>query len=296
MCLIWGTTWLAIKIGLHTLGPLTGVGLRFVIASVFLFAVAAATKSLLPLREMPWKLIVVFSIMLFGLNYILTYEAETRLDSGLVSVLFGTLPFFTFGLGHLMVGEKTTPRIWSGALIAFAGVAVISLGGQVRGSPLFALCAIGAAAVSAFANVYAKRHSHHDPLVTLPPSMFIAGGTILIAGLIFERTDWPAVAGPASLASLLYLAIFGSGIAFFLNLWVLKRLPVWIVGLSSLIFPVIAITVGILFGGEHFGWREVAGSLLVIAGIAIALTTRAETSSDKTYSSSEFPSTSRSQT
>ncbi len=297
MCLIWGTTWLAIKIGLHTLGPLTGVGLRFVIAAAFLFIVAAATRALLPLREMPWKLIAVFAITLFGLNYILTYEAETRLDSGLVSVLFGTLPFFTFGLAHVMVGEKTTPRIWIGALIAFAGVAAISLGGQVRGSPLFALCAIAAAAVSAFANVYAKRHSHHDPLVTLPPSMFIAGATILIAGLIFERTDWPAVTGPASLAALLYLAIFGSGIAFFLNLWVLKRLPVWIVALSSLIFPVIAITVGILFGGEQFGWRELLGSLLVIAGIAIALTaTRAETSSDKTYSSSEFQSTSRSRT
>ena len=75
-----------------------------------------------------------------------------------------------------------------------------------------------------------------------------------------------------SLAALLYLAIFGSGIAFFLNLWVLKRLPVWIVGMSSLVFPVIAITVGILFGGEHFGTRELLGSLLVIAGMAIALT------------------------
>ncbi len=272
MCLIWGTTWLAIKIGLHALGPLTGVGLRFVIAGLFLFAVAAVARALRPLREMPWRLIVVFAIALFGLDYILTYTAETRLDSGLVSVLFGTAPFFTFGFGQVMVGERTTPRVWLGALIAFAGVVVISLTGQVRGSPLFALCAIGSAAVAAFANVYAKRHSHHDPLLTLPPSMFIAGSSILIVGLIFERTDWHAAVAPSSLAALLYLAIFGSGIAFFLDLWVLKRLRAWVVGMSSLIFPVIAITVGIVFGGEHFGWRELGGSLLVIAGIAIALT------------------------
>jgi drug/metabolite transporter (DMT)-like permease len=296
MCAIWGTTWLAIKIGLHTLGPLTGVGIRFLIAGVFLFGVAALTGALRPVREIPWKLVAVFATMLFGLNYILTYTAETRLDSGLVSVLFGTLPFFTFGLGHLMVGERTTPRIWTGALIAFSGVAVISLAGQVRGSPVFALCAVGAAAVSAFANVYAKRHSHHDPLLTLPPSMTIAGGVIFAAGLTFERTDWAAAFAPRSLAALLYLAIFGSGIAFFLNLWVLKRLPVWIVGMSSLIFPVIAITVGILFGGEHFGWRELAGSLLVIAGMAIALVRREETRSENTYSSSETRPTSRSRT
>ncbi|MBV8637752.1 MAG: EamA family transporter [Candidatus Eremiobacteraeota bacterium] len=277
MCLIWGTTWLAIKIGLHTLGPLTGVGLRFVIAALFLFAIAAVSGALRPLREIPWKLVAVFATTLFGLNYILTYAAETRLDSGLVSVLFGTLPFFTFGFGHVMVHERTTPRIWIGASIAFAGVAVISLAGQVQGSPLFALCAIAAAGVSAFANVYAKRHSHHDPLLTLPPSMFIAGAVILVAGLIFERTDWSAVTTAPSLAALLYLAIFGSGIAFFLNLWVLHRLPVWIVGMSSLIFPVIAITVGILFGGEQFGTRELAGSLLVIAGMAIALSAPQQT-------------------
>lgn len=272
MCLIWGTTWLAIKIGLHTLGPLTGVGVRFIIAAVFLYAVAAVSGALRPLRDVPWKLVAVFAITLFGLNYILTYTAETRLDSGLVSVLFGTLPFFTFGFGHAMVRERTTPRIWLGALIAFGGVAVISLAGQVRGSPLFALCAIAAAGVSAFANVYAKRHSHHDPLLTLPPSMFIAGAAIAIAGLLFEHTNWAAVMTAPSLAALLYLAIFGSGIAFFLNLWVLHRMPVWIVGMSSLIFPVIAITVGILFGGEHFSARELVGALLVIAGMAIALT------------------------
>lgn len=272
MCLIWGTTWLAIKVGLHTLGPLTGVGLRFVIAGLFLFGIAALTGALRPLREIPWKLIAVFATMLFGLNYVLTYVAETRLDSGLVSVLFGTVPFFTFGLGHLMVGEHTTPRIWIGALIALAGVAVISLAGQVHGSPLFAFSAVGAAGVSAYANVYAKRHSHHDPLLTLPPSMLLSGAAVLIVGLILERTDWPAVVAPSSLTALLYLAIFGSGIAFFLNLWVLKRLPVWTVGMSALVFPVIAITVGILFGGEHFGWRELGGSLLVIAGMGVALT------------------------
>lgn len=272
MCLIWGTTWLAIKVGLHALGPLTGVGCRFVIAGVFLYLIAAVRREVPPLEKLPWKVILVLAITLFGLNYVLTYTAETRLDSGLVAVLFGTLPFFAFGFAHAMIGERTTPRIWVGSLGAFAGVAIISLAGAAQGSPLFALAAIGAAASSAYANVYAKRHANLAPLVTLPPAMLIAGTAVLVIGLFAERTDPLRAFTGSSLAALLYLAICGSGIAFFLMMWVLQRLPVWIVGLSSLVFPVIAIAVGTLFGGEHVTPRELAGSALVVVGLSIALT------------------------
>src|SRR5215469_4868114 len=158
MCAIWGTTWLGIKFSLHYIPALTGVGLRFIIAGLVMYGVARVTLSLskgvsrsTASEGMPWKLIAVLAVFLFGLNYILTYTAETRLDSGLVAVLFGTLPFFVFAFGHVLADERTTPRIWIGAVIAFAGVAAISLTGQVRGSPLFALAAIGAAVSSAFA-------------------------------------------------------------------------------------------------------------------------------------------------
>jgi drug/metabolite transporter (DMT)-like permease len=271
MCLIWGTTWLAIKIGLRYLPPFTGVGFRFVVAGLLLFAVAGMRRESVPLRSMPWKLIAVLTVFLFGVNYILTYTAETRLDSGLVAVLFGTLPFFTFALAHYLAGEHTTPRVWLGAAVAFGGVALISLGVEVRGSPLYALCAIGAAASSAFANVYAKRHAHHPPLVTLPPSMLISGSAIAALGISFEPVHWDAALSPPSLLTLAYLAVLGSSIAFFLNLWVLKYIPVWIVGLSSLIIPVIAVAVGITIGHEAMSSKELAGSALVVAGIWIAL-------------------------
>lgn len=271
MCLIWGTTWLAIKVGLHALGPLTGVGLRFLIAGAFLFAVAAVRGQVRPLRELPWTLILVLSALLFGLNYVLTYLAETRLDSGLVAVLFGTLPFFAFGFAHALLGERTTPRVWIGSVAAFAGVAVISLAGPAQGSPLFALAAIGAAASSAFANSYAKRHSQHAPLRTLPPAMTIAGASVFAIGLFAERTDWHHALAGSSLAALLYLAIFGSGIGFFLLMWLLQRLPAGTVGIASLVFPVIAIIAGALFAGERVTVRELLGSGLVVFGLWIAL-------------------------
>lgn len=271
MCAIWGTTWLGIKISLHYAPPITGAGLRFIIAGLAMYAVAAALRKTRPLREMPWELIFVLAAFLFGLNYILTYTAETHVSSGLTAVLFGVLPFFMFGMGHYLIGERTTAVTWLGALLAFGGVAVISLEVDVHGSVWYALAAIAAAASSAFANVYAKRHAHNDPLVTLPPSMLIAGIVVSAIGLGAEHPDVHRVFSLPSWGALLYLALAGSGIAFFLNLWLLQRIAAWIVGMSSLIIPVIAVAVGVAFGGEHFGPRELLGAALVVAGVWIAL-------------------------
>ena len=271
MCAIWGTTWLGIKISLHYVPPIAGAGLRFVIAGLAMYAAAAAAKKLLPPREMPWKLILVLASFLVGLNYILTYTAETHMSSGLTAVLFGVLPFFVFGMGHYLVGERTTRMTWLGALLAFGGVAVISLEADVHGSVWYALAAVGAAASSAFANVYAKRHAGNDPLVTLPPAFLIGGGAVSLVGFLTEHPDAGRAFSLPSWGVLLYLALAGSGIAFFLNLWLLARIQVWIVGLSSLIIPVIAVAVGVAFGGEHFGMREMLGAALVIAGVWTSL-------------------------
>lgn len=271
MCVIWGTTWLAIKIGLHALGPLTGVGLRFLIAGVLLFGVAAVRGELRAPRNLPWKLIAVFAVFTFACDYTLLYAAETHVDSGLTSVLFGTLPFFTFGFARLLAGERVTARIATGSVAAFCGVAIVSLGGGVHGSPLYALAAIGAAIAASFATAYAKRVPAVSPLATLPPAMTIAGSGMLIAGLLFERTNWQHAFTGSSLGALLYLAIAGSGIAFCCMLWLLERLPAGVIGMSSLTFPVIAITAGVLYGGEHFTAGDLAGSALVLCGMAIAL-------------------------
>jgi drug/metabolite transporter (DMT)-like permease len=280
MCLIWGTTWLGIKISLQYLPPIAGAGTRFIIAGLAMYAIAAARGKLVPPHKIPWKLVGVLGAFLFGLNYILTYTAETHVSSGLVAVLFGVLPFFVFGIGHYTIGERTTPRTWAGAVLAFAGVAIISLATAISGSVWYALAAVGAALSSACANVYAKRHAHHDPLVTLPPSMLLAGIVVAAIGFASEHTDVARAFSLPSWEALLYLALIGSGLPFFLNLWLLKHIAVWIVGLSSLIIPVIAVAVGVLFGGEQFGPRELLGAALVIAGVWVALS-RPEAATDE---------------
>lgn len=271
MCSIWGTTWLVIKISLQYLPPIAGAGVRFIIAGVAMYLIAALRGRLVPPRELPWKLVLVLAAFLFGLNYILTYTAETHVSSGLVAVLFGVLPFFVFGLGHYMIGERTVPRTWIGAIVAFSGVAVISLAATISGSVWYALAAVGAAFSSAFANVYAKRYAHYDPLVTLPPSMLLAGVVVTVIGFASEHPNVALGFSLPSWGALLYLALIGSGLPFFLNLWLLRHIAVWIVGLSSLIIPVIAVAVGVIFGGEQFGPRELLGAALVLIGVWISL-------------------------
>jgi len=271
MCLIWGTTWFGIKVSLQYVPPLFGAGLRFVIAGLLMCIVAGMQRKIVPVRDLPWKVIAVFACFLFGLNYILTYTAETHVSSGLTAVLFGVLPFFIFALGHYLIDERSNAATWFGALLAFAGVAAISLSGGVHGSFWYALAAVGAAFSSAFANVYAKRHADEDPLVTLPPAMLLAGIAVAIIGLLTEPVQMQRAFSLPSWGAFLYLAIAGSCIAFFLNLWLLQRIRAWIVGMSSLIIPVIAVIVGVLFGGEAFGPHEAAGAVLVIAGVWIAL-------------------------
>jgi len=273
MCTIWGTTWLAIKVGLQGLPPITGVGVRFFVAALFLWALGRLVPGPRGAAP-PWRAIVVLAATLCGGNYALTYYAETGLASGLVAVLFGTLPFFVFAFGALLLGERVTFSAIAGAAFALAGVATISIGADTHGSLRYVLAALGAAAISAFAIVQLKKLAASDPFRTLPPAMLLSGVTMTIAGAIFEHPDWARGASAGSVGAVLYLAVLGSGIAFYLNHWLLQRLATWVVGLSALVVPVIAVTVGALLGGEAFGLKELAGAVLVIAGVWLALRSR----------------------
>ncbi|HEY4439126.1 MAG TPA: EamA family transporter [Candidatus Elarobacter sp.] len=272
MCLIWGTTWLAIKIGLRALPPVTGAGVRFVIAALFLWALAGAIRAPRGTKA-SWRTILILALTLFGGNYTLTYFAEMGLASGLVAVLFGTYPFFLFGLGALLLGERAGPTAIAGAALALGGVAVISLVGDVHASWPYVVATLGAAAISAVGSIALKRAAATDPFRTLPPAMLIAGLVMAVVGTIFEHPSLDRALSPSSIGAVLYLAIFGSGIAFSLNQWLYKHLETWVVGLSTLIFPVIAVAAGAIGGGEAFGWRDLLGAALVLAGVWLALRT-----------------------
>jgi drug/metabolite transporter (DMT)-like permease len=269
--LIWGTTWLGIKVSLVSIPPIAGAGFRFILAGLALYAVALALRIDLRKNAAPWHLIVVLAVTMFGLNYALTYLAETHLASGLVAVLFGTMPFFIFGFAHALIGERANRATILGAVLAFAGVATISLVGNARGDFFYVVAALIASASSGFANVYLKRFSASEPFATLPPAMILAGVGLTASGLSFEHIDAARALAPISMIALVYLALCGSALAFYLNHWLLQRITSGAMGLSALIIPVIAVAVGAFAGGERLNVRDGLGALLVIVGIWISL-------------------------
>src|SRR5471030_2700416 len=183
ICAIWGSTWLAIKVALTGMPPLIGVGARFLVAGLFLYLVAAIVRPP-PGKRTPFSLVLVLAAMLFGGNYVFTYFSETHLSSGLVAVLFGTLPFFILLFSAAMLGERVTPLAVGGAVVALGGVVVITLTGE-GGQLIYILAALLASAQSAFGNTYLKRFAHTEPLRTLPPAMLLSGVVTLACGLIF---------------------------------------------------------------------------------------------------------------
>ena len=272
--LIWGTTWFGIKLSLEAIPPLSGAGFRFILAGGLLYALALVLRVDLRRAAPPWHLVAVLALTMFGINYALTYLAETHLASGLVAVLFGTMPFFIFGFAYFMVGERAGLATLFGALLALAGVAVISLTGDVRGDLLYVAAVLVASASSGFANVYLKRFARAEPLATLPPAMLLAGLGLLVWGLSVEHVDPARALSPGSLGALLYLAAGGSAFAFYLNHWLLQRIPSGVMGLSALMIPVLAVAVGVVLGGETFALRDLLGALLVIGGVSLALAPR----------------------
>lgn len=158
---------------------------------------------------------------------------------------------------------------WIAIKIALTDVVAISFSGD-GGTWTAIVAALAASAISAYSYIYIKLQSDSDPFETLPPAMLFSGIVMALAGAALERTDPHVFLAARPLLATLYLGIAGSGIAFFLNLWLLARLAAWTVGLSSLLVPVIAVAIGALVGHETFGPRELAGTAFVCAGVWLA--------------------------
>jgi drug/metabolite transporter (DMT)-like permease len=275
LILIWGTTWAVIRVGLRGLPPFTGVALRFAIAAVVLFIAARLSGAKLSRGRRVLALGAVNAVLSFSLCYGVVYWAEQWVPSGLASVLFATFPLMVALLAHLLLpNERLRMASAVGILVGFLGVVVIfsedleKLGGrEVTSAAMVFLLAPLAAAV---ANVSVKRWGKgiHPLSLTAPP---MAATALIMMPLVwtFER-DLPLSFDRTSVGALLYLAIAGTAVTFFLYFWLLDRLPATRLSLITYAVPVVAVAVGTLVLGEPFTGRMLIGSLLVLIGVVLA--------------------------
>ena len=276
LILIWGTTWAAIRIGLRGIPPLTGVALRFAIASTALFSLTPVFGVKLGRAPNERWLWCVNGLLTFALPYGILYWAEQWVPSGLAAVLFATFPLLTAVIAHfLLPGERLTARGIVGILIGFAGVAVIfsedfhTLGGSkvATAAAILLISPVSAA----FGGVAVKRWGAGvHPISTSAVPM---GLTAVLMGILafFLESGRPVTFNTPSILALLYLALCGSALPFTLYFWLLKHQTATSMSLINYVTPVIAVSVGTLFLNELFTVRIVIGAVLVILGVGVVL-------------------------
>jgi len=272
LCVIWSSTWLAIKWGLEDLPPISFAALRFVIAIIALLAVSLGRVPLLPRNRADWVLLGFTGVLMFAVNYGLLFWGELHVSSGLAAVLQAIIPVAGMVFAHWLLPNE--PMRWQrvgGAVLAVAGVALIcgrllDHGGIVTFWAGLAIVLGGAGA--AFSNVLLKRRA-----LELAPAMIAAWqmifGTVplLAVGLAVDGNPlyfrWTGMA----IFCLLYLAIIGSALTFLLLYWLLPRMEVNKLQTISLITPPGAVAIGWLLGGEQFSLWSLVGGALVLVGV-----------------------------
>lgn len=277
--LVWGSTYFAIRVGVHEVAPLLLAAIRFTLAGAAMCAWALARRHRLPsLRQ--WGSIVLLAVLMFVIDYGLLFSAERQVHSGMAAVMLATIPAFTALAEILWLRtQRMTLRLAVALLVGLGGVVVLvdpSVG--LAGAPLYWVSALGlviAAMSWSIASVLMRR-------LPLPGSKTMTAGTEMLAGglllalvaVLFgqEHGFDPAAVSLRAWAALAYLIVAGSLLAFGAYTWLIHHESPTKVGTYAYVNPLVAVIIGTLFGSESLDARTVFGTVLVIASVVIIIT------------------------
>jgi len=276
LCMIWGSTWLFIKLGLRDLPPFTFAGIRFLLASGILALIIYFRKIPLPKDRRDWQFIAWTGFLCFTVNYAFVFWGGQYISSGLAALLNATMPFFgMFIAHHYLPAERITPIKIGGVLLGIAGVGLIFSNQLSLQGTLALLASIGivvGALVAAYANVLVKlRGKHIDPTILSAGQMLFGFPPLLLIGMLIEGNPLHLKWTPLAITSLVYLTILGSCVAFMLYFWMLQRIQVTNALLLLLVMPLVAVTLGKLINGEELTWRILVGGACIISGVAATI-------------------------
>jgi drug/metabolite transporter (DMT)-like permease len=279
---IWGSTWLVITYQLGT--PIeTAVGWRFTLASILLLGWCAIRRLSFRFTHAQYAGIVAQGLLNFCLNYWMVYQAEARISSGLVAVIFSLLMVFNMIAGRLFFAQAINRFSAAGAALGLIGILLVfwpevanAQGGDVR---LYGtLFALGATFFSSCGNMM----SLHNQKAGIPliPGITIgmgAGGLGMLAFAWLKGDDLSIPLTAAFLLPLLYLALFGSVIAFIAYLTLIRRIGAGQASYSNVLIPIVALALSTLFEGYRWQVASAAGLIVTLAGNILIMRGKAKT-------------------
>ena len=275
VCLIWGTTYLAIKVALETLPPFLMGGLRYAAAGIILGIFLVGRGRALPPGS-AWPRLAVLGFFMLGLGNGGVVVGSQWLPSGLVAVLIATSPFWMVSVEALVSGgQRIRARQWLGLITGFAGIIVlvwpdITAGGAAGRNFLWGVVAVQIACAGwAVGSSYTRRHvMPADVLGAAAVQMLFGGIFMTMTGTMLG--EWGRLAFSFRTATaFVYLTLAGSVVAFAAYSYALRHLDVAIVSLYTYINPVIAVALGAWLLGEPFGWRMAVAAALIAGGVVV---------------------------
>jgi drug/metabolite transporter (DMT)-like permease len=277
---VWGSTFLAIRVGVREVPPFLLAAMRFLVAGLVLYGWTMARGERSPTARQ-WASISLLAVMIFAVDYGLLFWAEQRVPSGIAAVVLATIPVF-MALSEiiLLATQKLTARLALALLIGIGGVAVLmSRSLDLGGAPIDRRGAIALI----FASVSWSVASALSRKLSLPPSKVMSSGAQMLAGGVFLtvasaalgefRNFHPWTVSRGAWLALLYLIVAGSIIGFTAYVWLLHHESPTKVGTYAYVNPVVAVLVGYFLGGEPLGLRTILGTLLVLVSVVVITAT-----------------------
>ena len=280
---VWGSTFLAIRVGVREVPPFLLAAMRFLVAGLVLYGWTSARGERSPSRRQ-WASVTLLAVLIFVLDYGLLFWAERRVPSGIAAVMMAIIPVF-MALSEIVFlrTQRLTLRLALALLIGTGGVAVlVSRSLDFGGVPIDRL---GAVALI-FASMSWSVASALARMLPLPASKAMSSGAQMLAGGVFLaftsaglgefRNFHPTTVSRGAWLSLLYLIVAGSIIGFTAYVWLLHHESPTKVGTYAYVNPVVAVLVGYFLGGEALGLRTILGTLFVLISVVVITTTRAK--------------------
>jgi len=273
LCLIWGSTWLAIRVVVRDVPPLQAAAVRFLAAAALLLIVVLLQKRSWPKDKSEWHAIFVLSITVMAVPYGLLFWAEQYVTSSMTAIFYSAMPMVVSLITLLLTQSKVPRNAVYAMLVAFGALLYLIYDGlSTKGRGM-----LGGAAVlfsmmlSAWSVVYAKKRLRDVDSVVATGLQLLCGSVVLFWGMWAMESHRHAVWTKAALLAMLFLTLFGSAAAFVIYYWLLKTLHPYQLSTISLLTPVIAVMEGALFWGERVSLMMLLAVAVVLGSIGVVL-------------------------
>jgi drug/metabolite transporter (DMT)-like permease len=271
--IVWGSTYLAIRIMVETVPPLLGAGARFTVAGGIMLAVLSLRRSVRPTRTQLLSALLV-GVLLMGANAVVTL-AEQEVPSALAALLIASIPLLVIVMRRF-AGESLSRGTVLAVLVGFAGVALLLMPGEQSGDATvigLLACVIAATMWAAGSFASPRVRLPRDPLVSTGWQMLLGGAVCVVAGLAAGEAPEvdPEAFSVRSVVALAYLIVFGSWLAFTAYAWLLQNAPISKVATYAYVNPVVAIVLGAVILDEVITPVMLVGATVIVASVALVV-------------------------